>query len=57
MLIVNPEERATIIDVVNYCTKQLEIIESKLSHQNSGKNSNIENRKEIGEDEVENQIL
>ena len=56
MLIVNPEERATIIDVVNYCTKQLEIIESKLSHQNSGKNSNIENKKEIGEDEVENQI-
>ena len=49
MLIVNPDERATINDVVDYSKKQLEIIESKISHSNPDKNT-IVNKNE-GSDE------
>ena len=34
MLVVNPEERANITNVVEYCEKQLELIEQKM--QSSG---------------------
>ena len=43
MLIVNPEERATINNVVEYCEKQIEMLEEKLGMQKSqGKHTEAE---------------
>jgi hypothetical protein len=53
MLIVNPDERATINDVVDYSKKQLEIIESKISHSHSDKKATL-NKKEGSDDDETN---
>ena len=40
MLIVNPEERASIIDVVEYCNKQIEQLQMKLGKSPQGNKKN-----------------